>query len=583
MKTHSQHVPPGVFALLAVMVAAGGMAAAQESPPDAESGGVLRVETRLVQVDVVVRDDDGPVRDLSVEDFTLYDEGESVDIVLFEITEATAPAPQVEIAAVPGALPEDAVSNRPDSSNGQPASATILLLDRLNTEAVDQPYANDQAVEFLATLDPRHQVAIYELGTQLKLVQDYTNDPDRLTRAVTGTGTSVSSQLAASFGQGATGGFEANSNEVGLDPDLVDAQNAGTGIAERGTADLDQQTASYFINNRIRITADVLEAVANHMSRLPGRKNLVWLAGRFPFSFEPSSHFLSNEVSAPTMKQLERTARALTDANVAVYPISAVGLLAPEFNGPTAPANAGPGARRRIRFQRSVAANQSRLEVEPNSTNTMRHIAEVTGGEAFYLTNGIAAAMQSAVDDTRIVYTLGFYPDDPEQDSELHELRVDVDRDDIDVRHRRGYYGFGDPGTRQIEGIAPMEDLVTSPINATDLGLIATRQPLFGRDGEYVTRLALNLNDLDMAFRDGVWVGTVEIATLIVDGGDTNPEAQMGNLTIQLTDEEFLAASNESGYELFRFLNGDGQAGWFRVVVRETASGAAGSLWVELE
>ena len=462
MKTHSQYVPSGVLALLAVTIAAVGMAAAQESPPDAESGGVLRIETRLVQVDVVVRDDDGPVGDLSVEDFTLYDEGESVEIVLFEITETTAPAPQVEIAAVSGALTEGAVSNRPGRSAGQPASAAILLLDRLNTAAIDQPYANDQAVEFLASLDPRHRVAIYELGTQLKLVQDYTNDPVRLTRAVTGAGTSVSGQLDASIGQGATGGFEANPNEVGLDPDLVDAQNAGTGIAERGTADLDQQTASYFVNNRIRITADVLEAVANHMSRLPGRKNLVWQADRFPFSFEPSSHFLSNEVSPPTMDRLERTARALTDANVAVYPISAVGLLAPEFNGPAAPANAGPRARRRIRFQRSVAANQSRLEVEPDGTNTMRHIAEVTGGEAFYLTNGIAAAMQSAVDDT-------------------------------------------------------------------------------------------------------------------------NPEAQVGNLTIRLTDEEFLDSSNEAGYELLRFRNGNGQAGWFRVVVRESASGAAGSLWVELE
>ncbi len=112
MKTHSQYVPSGVFTLLAVTIAAVGMAAAQESPPDAESGGVLRVETRLVQVDVVVRDDDGPVGNLSVEDFTLHDEGEPVEIVLFEITQATAPAPQVEIAAVPGALSGGAVSNR---------------------------------------------------------------------------------------------------------------------------------------------------------------------------------------------------------------------------------------------------------------------------------------------------------------------------------------------------------------------------------------------------------------------------------------------------------------------------------------
>ena len=544
---------------------------------------MIRVETRLVQVDVVVRDDDGLVGDLTVEDFELFDDGEEQEITLFEVIRAVDSEPS-STDFEPEALPEGVVSNRPAGQSDRPSSATIILLDRLNTEAIDQPYANDQAIEFLESLDGRHQVAIYEWSGQLTQVQDYTNDRDQLIRAAMSIGTEFSSQLDASYGQGATGGFEAGPNEVGLDPDLVDQQdgNRGAGIAERGTADLDQQVAAYYLNNRIRITADVLEAIANHMSRLPGRKNLVWVAGRFPFSFEPSSDFLRGEVSAPTMEQLVRTARIITDANIAIYPISAVGLLAPEFNGPAI--RTGPaGRRQRFNFSRSNSVSVGRLEHEPNSTNTMHSIAQMTGGQAYYLTNGIAEALEEAVEDTQVVYTLGFYPDASSLDRNFHDLRVEVARDDVDVRHRQGYYGFGDPDAPVEERVIPMEDLVTSPINATEIGLTAISEPVVAGGGEGATRLMVDLNDLGLQFRDDVWVGAIDIATLFVEEGDRDAGMQVGTLTINLTNDQFLDAFDEGGYELLRLRNGQTGPAWLRIVVRELTSGAAGSLWVALD
>jgi VWFA-related protein len=297
----------------------------------APAGGndTLRVSTRLVQIDVVVRDDDGPVDGLTVDDFTVYDGGERRSISTFDLVRSGEESATIVSADT---LPLNAISNRPRTRGPEPASASILLLDRLNTETVDQPYSNGQAREFVESLDAGHQVAIYELNRELRLVQDYTDDREALARALARVDLRVSGELEASYGAGATGGFESNRNEVGLDPDLVQAQTAGAGLSERGTLELDQMVAEYFLNDRIRVTADVLEAIARHMTRLPGRKNLMWLAGRFPFSFEPRSHFSAGETSAATLRQLERTARAITDSNVAVYPISAVGLLAPEFN-----------------------------------------------------------------------------------------------------------------------------------------------------------------------------------------------------------------------------------------------------------
>jgi hypothetical protein len=203
----------------------------------------------------------------------------------------------------------------------------------------------------------------------------------------------------------------------------------------------------------------------------------------------------------------------------------------------------------------------------------------MTGGEAFYLTNGIAAAMRKAVDDAEVIYTLGFYPGSDELDGDFHELRVEVRPRNVDVRHRRGYFGFDPPNPSDTVDGRTVNDLVVSPINATAIGLVASREAV--TDGESATRLAVDLNDLDLAFVDGAWTGTVEIATLIVEPGAADAGIRAGNLDIRLTDEQFLDAIADGGYELFRVRNDD-RGAWLRAVVREPTSGAAGSLWVEL-
>jgi VWFA-related protein len=69
----------------------------------------------------------------------------------------------------------------------------------------------------------------------------------------------------------------------------------------------------------------------------------------------------------------------------------------------------------------------------------MNTIADLTGGRAFYNTNGIEDSMQRAIEDAEITYTLGFYPTE-EPDDTFHRLTVKVAGKGRDVRARRGYY-----------------------------------------------------------------------------------------------------------------------------------------------
>jgi hypothetical protein len=64
------------------------------------------------------------------------------------------------------------------------AGATILLIDRPNTPMNDQLYANQKVGQFLQTHGARERIGIDTLGSTLRVVQDLTDDPYGLNRAV---------------------------------------------------------------------------------------------------------------------------------------------------------------------------------------------------------------------------------------------------------------------------------------------------------------------------------------------------------------------------------------------------------------
>src|SRR5438477_917731 len=89
----------------------------------------IRTETRVVQIDVDVRDSHGqPVAGLSKDDFTVTDAGKRRAIQIFSV-EGNAGPP---VGRPPStALPPNIFSNH--SPNGQrPTHATVILLDGIN-------------------------------------------------------------------------------------------------------------------------------------------------------------------------------------------------------------------------------------------------------------------------------------------------------------------------------------------------------------------------------------------------------------------------------------------------------------------
>src|SRR5262249_3691066 len=159
------------FAYTAVLIFAQVSDTTKKEPP------ILRVSTRLVQVNALVEDKSGnPVADLTREDFILTEKGQPQTISLFSMESSRPPE-----TAKP--LPPNTFTNRSEYRAGTPPSVTAVLLDGLNTRFQDQAYAKTQIIKFLEQLQPHDRVALYALGTRLRVLHDFTSDAAPLLRA----------------------------------------------------------------------------------------------------------------------------------------------------------------------------------------------------------------------------------------------------------------------------------------------------------------------------------------------------------------------------------------------------------------
>jgi hypothetical protein len=143
-----------------------------ENPPQAPP---IHVSTHLVQIGVIARDNNGPVVDLTKDDFAIFDRGKPQTIGVFS-AESGATAPQLVALQT---LPPNTFSNLPQVNATAVRSITVVLLDNLNTLSgnghetnetsplwmEDLALANAKAhlIAFIRTLDPKDRVAIYGL------------------------------------------------------------------------------------------------------------------------------------------------------------------------------------------------------------------------------------------------------------------------------------------------------------------------------------------------------------------------------------------------------------------------------------
>jgi VWFA-related protein len=508
---------------------------------------VFKSTTRLVQVNVVVHDHKGePVSDLKKEDFIVSEKGKPQQIAFFSMESSD------KLASQPTKLPPNIFSNRLQERTGVPASVTVLLLDSLNTKWEDQTYARKQVVKFLEQVQPQDHIAIYTLGRGLKILHDYTTDASALLKNLADYKGQVIPDLEASE-RNAGGGAD------GLDLGPV----FGGGVI---------MEADFYMRNRVMNTLKALEVIANHLSSLQGRKNLIWVSGGFPLmiGFDEVPEIgapISNMNKETFTDEMSSTIRALNNAGVSVYPVDARGLMVmPGFSA-----------------ENRTIRKQPQLKPIVPHLDTMKELADRTGGRAFYNTNDIKNAVRQAIDDSKVTYSIGYYPEDTAQDGKFRQIKVKVDRAGANVRYRKGYFAMRPASQDENSRKAEMRSAVWSPLDSTALPLNARVDILQKPSPDTVHVFAqIDPSTITLEQKDDRWVGKLDFVFVQKDDrGNMVGQDFADTINMNLTKDRYLQMQ-QKGLIYERQLSMAARASILRIVARDTASGSIGSLTVRI-
>lgn len=380
----------------------------------------FKIASRIVLVDVVVKDRKGNfVPTLSERDFEILEDGVPQRIASFSLNGRVKP----EIVNPTTSLEADTSSN---AATARPVS--ILLLDLLNTEPKDRPYARSAMLRYIEQhLQLGQQVAVFVLADKLMLLQDFTGDAARLKLAIE------------------------RDRSNAADPKIRDrdaddleriAAMTNDGILMRMVEVLRRFEANLVLEkttNRVETTMHALRSITYAAGAKPGRKSLVWVSGAFPLTLMsqlgPNARMKElNSFEGP----MRETANLLNSAQIAVYPVDVRGMLSLSLI-PIEETHSGLWVRDQRRFQERT--NRIPEEIQ-GPQEAMKELASMTGGVAFYNRNDLENAINQAVEDNSQSYTIAYYPSNRKYDGSFRKITVKSKVPGAQLRHRRGYFAL---------------------------------------------------------------------------------------------------------------------------------------------
>jgi VWFA-related protein len=529
------------------------------SPTSSQVGGgsrelTLRVETRLIEVNVVAQDSKGrAVQGLVRPDFQLFDNGKRVPIGVFSTASESSLS-----GLAPAAFLPNTFSNRMQMA---PPSVTVILFDGLNTAFEDQVWARAELIRFIEGLKPGDRAAIFLLSDRLRILQTFTGDPALLLKVLRASKPRVPRELTSAIPT-ESDGLSSIAAPASRGPAAAEArEEAAIGQFERHAYQF------YLLRDRVERTLSAMTAIGNYLAQFPGRKNLLWVSDAFPLAVGGGLQqlFVDDE---------ERSVRALNNADMAVYPVAAKGLCVECALGWDASTSSG-------RFVPTAPCDPAAASIHYASLGTMKELADLTGGRAYYNTNGLTEAMRAAVDDSHANYTLGFYPH-MRWDGQYHELKVKVTRPGVHLRYRKGYYATLDLPEGEGRVAELFDRAIYSPLDSTALGLTVSLQKITIGPPKRAT-FEIVMDPHDITFQDKNGDKTVQLEMLIAqlgaDGKVLKSFRQDENLRIAARGMNQVLAH---GLALGKWVGLVDGATAMEVVVRDPASGNLGSVRIPL-
>jgi VWFA-related protein len=444
------------FAIALFLLAPFASLQAQQDQPASSSPPTLSVTTRLVFVDVLVRDSSGKiVSGLREGDFHLSEDGKPQAIEFFSAHDR-GPVYTANGVKVTPTHSTSTFSNTDQTSAAKPL--TVLLFDLMNTPTDDQLFARKQMLKFLSSLPAGEHIVLFSMTNGLSMSQGVSGSP-------------ALQSAASDMLQIRNVGLDQSRDEAQQDSMVAENASAQFGLHLGSTAAQNGITKDADVDYEVRARSTIkdLGQLANVLANYPGRKSLYWVAESYPLSVDrigvpmgpavgdlnsmgsPAGGHANQDISGDqshfsqtAQDEMRTTLNLLANARVAVYPTSVIGLAS------EASSAASPGGVENA--VQNPGDPRGGFFVLNNLKSEMNDLARFTGGEAIFGTNDLAGAMQRTLDDGSIYYTLAYKPANSNWNGQFRNIRIDAGKGDSLI-YRRGYFATKDAATDQPDDL----------------------------------------------------------------------------------------------------------------------------------
>ena len=458
----------------------------------------------------------------------------------------------------------------------QADSVNVLLLDWLNTQPQDQPYVRSQILKYLRNAPHGRRMAIFSLGSQLRMVRGFTTDLSVLIAAANDPKSAAKGQvsplLPTSVEDEADRQFVSFLTQSGASAAAIDAIQGGTALTS-GT----QQ------GSRLGLTIEAFHELERFLAPIPGRKNVLWFAGSFPMSAFPQG------AAGKFEQEYRDVSGMLASGKIAIYPVSSEGL------------NTG-------RTYDAQCANCPSAEEENSNRSAnqmaMEGLARDTGGQAFYNANGLSDVIERVTTEGERYYTLAYVSDDRRMDGAYRSIQVKLKEGDYKLAYRRGYYAANNnpvarptPATPGTMG-DPLLELMK--FGLPDLAQIVYKvrvmkvqrepnAPLAGSNMELkepVTRYAVDfsVSTVGLNFQkenDGTYHGDLRVTVIGYDKDGRPLNLNAGQMEMSLAEDAYSTA-RKIGLQVHAEIDLPEDAAYLSTGVYDLISGKAGTLAIPL-
>ena len=486
----------------------GGLLAAQQqpapqTPPPDQPPVTFRVEVNYVEIDAIVTDAQGnPISNLTKDDFEIYEDGKKQDGATFSLVNIPIERAERPLFA---SAPVEADVQTNDHVEGR---IYLLVLDDVHTDLTRTPRVKAAATRFIETNFGTNDLAAVAFTGRAGDGQDFTNNPRLLINSINK--------------------FQGRKLRSGTLSRIEGARvNPATGALEPGD-DIDQMDRAF----RARSMANSIRKLSEFMAGVRGRRKAMIMIGEgVDVDIYQAVGQLGSTASSVLLDTHDAIAAA-TRGNVTIYTIDPRGLTNAEGDLIEVSGTVGDADSRAI-------ANEMRL-----SQDSLRVLADATGGFAAVNRNDLNGAFDRIVTENSSYYMLGFYSTNDRRNGRFRKLEVRVSRPGLRVRNRAGYYeARGRAPNQPAASTAPnalsaaVTEALASPLPVSGVPLKMFAAPFKGTAPNAAIAMALEIDvrNLDFVEGNGTFNEQVDVAyTAVNSQGKIFPgERQTATLTLK--------------------------------------------------